>query len=264
MRKRAPARSPKCPCRRRSSHSERRRLIAGAPIPIARSPPETRNRPSPWTIHTFFNRGPRQIVPDLAARSPQHIVARQRRIALGCLAGLLICLMRLYGAKPFRLAAVLYRRVSRPADPGRDPDLLRVAFARHPLLLLCLGDASARWFCRLHGGGLLGWHREHPERTVRGGGGARPALLARAAQVVLPQAIRVSFLTSNCVPSTGHGPGLGGGHAGSAETGHRCPGAHGQSHTIDWGCHHLPRLLAARRIAGHLEQRGKRQWPQKS
>jgi polar amino acid transport system permease protein len=60
-------------------------------------------------INTFFN-GEILIrsIPILLRGLGNTLLLGTTSIVLGCLAGLLVCLMRLYGAKPLRLAAVFY------------------------------------------------------------------------------------------------------------------------------------------------------------
>ena len=106
-------------------------------------------------------------------------------IVLGTLAGILICIARLYGPKPVRTpGGRLHRHLSRAADPGgADRHLLRAALRRDQAQLLHLGDDRAFDRARrVHGGSVPRRHQGHPGRPVRGGARARPAVLRDAAQ----------------------------------------------------------------------------------
>jgi polar amino acid transport system permease protein len=156
-------------------------------------------------INTFFN-GEILIrsIPILLRGLGNTLLLGTTSIVLGCLAGLLVCLMRLYGAKPLRLAAVFY------IDMFRALPILVVliliyyalpfvgirlsSFTSAALALSLVLAAFTAEVCRA---GIENIPRGQFEAAAALG---LPFWLAMR-KVILPQAIRVVVppLTSNCV-----------------------------------------------------------------
>jgi polar amino acid transport system permease protein len=156
-------------------------------------------------INTFFNwEILLRSIPILLRGLGNTILLGSVSIALGCLGGLLICLMRLYGSKPLRLAAIFYIDMFRALPILVVLILIYYAlpfvgirFSSFVSATLALSLVLAAFTAEVCRAGIENIPNGQFEAAAALG---LPFWLALR-KVVLPQAIRIVIppLTSNCV-----------------------------------------------------------------